>query len=105
LKRFELSRLGVRDIREIWAFISQHDFDAADRVVEDFYRTFGQLANTPGLGHSYLVVYKTQSRFASFGRLRPERCEDASQERLTPSAVAWVVEFPFPPARAALRPN
>jgi len=74
LKRFELSRRGLRDHREIWAFISQHSCDAADRVVEDFYRAFGQLADTPGLGHkrsdltsqnvlfwpvhSYLVVYK-----------------------------------------------
>jgi toxin ParE1/3/4 len=74
LKRFELSRRSLRDLREIWAFISQHSFDAADRVVEDFYRAFGQLADTPGLGHkrndltsqnvlfwpvhSYLVVCK-----------------------------------------------
>jgi plasmid stabilization system protein ParE len=74
LKRFELSRLGFRDLREIWAFIAKDSFDAADRVVEDFYRAFGQLADTPGLGHkrndltsqnvlfwavhSYLVVYK-----------------------------------------------
>jgi toxin ParE1/3/4 len=74
LKRFELSRRGLRDLWEIWEFISQHSFDAADRVVEDFYRAFGQLADMPGLGHerkdltsqnvlfwpvhSYLVVYK-----------------------------------------------
>lgn len=74
MKRFEIARRGLRDLQEIWEFISLNSFDIADQVLEDFYRAFGQLADMPGLGHkrndlttqnvlfwpvhSYLVVYK-----------------------------------------------
>jgi len=64
VKQFDVSRRALRDLREIWEFISEDSFNAADRVLEDFYRAFGQLAETPGMGHSradlihsYLVIY------------------------------------------------
>jgi toxin ParE1/3/4 len=52
VKQFDVSRRALRDLREIWEFISEDSFDAADRVLEDFYRAFRQLAETPGMGHS-----------------------------------------------------
>lgn len=74
MRQFEVSRRALRDLTEIWDFISEDSFDAADRVLDDFYRAFGLLAETPGIGHSredltqrsvlfwrvhsYLVVYK-----------------------------------------------
>jgi toxin ParE1/3/4 len=74
VKRFEVSRRSLRDLQEIWEFISADSFDAADRVLEDFYRAFARLAGTPGMGHkredlthrdvrfwrvhSYLVIYR-----------------------------------------------
>lgn len=74
MNRFELARRALGDLREIWEFVSQDNFAAADRVLEDFHRTFGQLASMPRMGHkredltgrdvlfwplhSYLIVYK-----------------------------------------------
>jgi toxin ParE1/3/4 len=75
VNRFELARRAVRDIQDIWEFVSEDSFTAADRLLEEFYRTFGQRAETPGMGHkredlthrnvlfwalhSYLIVYRT----------------------------------------------
>ncbi len=74
MKRFELARRALRDLQEIWEFISQDSFDAADAVLEDFDRAFHQLVEMPGMGHkrqdlthrdvlfwplhSYLVIYR-----------------------------------------------
>ena len=73
MKQFELARRALRDLQEIWEFISEDSFDAADRVLEDLDRAFHQLAKMPGMGHyrrdltqrdvlfwpvhSYLVIY------------------------------------------------
>ena len=73
MKRFTLGRRALLDLKEIWEHISKDSFDIADRVLEDFYRAFGQLADAPGIGHrrtdltsrnirfwpvhSYLVIY------------------------------------------------
>lgn len=78
MRRFDLTPEAIADLREIWQFISQHSVNAADRVLEDLYRTFGRLATTPGMGHkrddltrrdvrfwplySYLVIYQPISR-------------------------------------------
>jgi plasmid stabilization system protein ParE len=74
VKRVELTPEAIGDLQEIWEFISEDSFDAADRVLEDFYSAFGQLAEIPGMGHrrkdltkqdvlfwpvhSYLVIYR-----------------------------------------------
>jgi toxin ParE1/3/4 len=74
MNRFEVSRRAFRDLQEIWEFISRDSPDQADGVLQDFYRAFAELANTPGLGHkredltsravlfwrvqSYLVIYR-----------------------------------------------
>jgi toxin ParE1/3/4 len=78
LRQFDLTPEAIADLREIWRFISHDNVDAADRVLEDLYRTFGRLATTPGMGHkredltrrdvrfwpiySYLVIYRPSSR-------------------------------------------
>jgi plasmid stabilization system protein ParE len=74
VKQFRLARRALGDLQEIWDFISEDSLDAADRVMEDFYKAFGRLAETPGMGHkrgdltnrdvlfwpvySYLIVYR-----------------------------------------------
>lgn len=73
MKRYELAQHALGDIQEIWEFISEDSFDAADRVLDEFYHAFSQLAEMPGMGHkradltsrdvlfwpvrSYLVIY------------------------------------------------
>lgn len=74
MRRFEVSRRALRDLKDIWEFISEDSFDAADSLVENFYRAFSEVAQMPGMGHkredlthwdvlfwrvhSYLVVYR-----------------------------------------------
>ncbi len=78
MRQFNLTPEAIADLLEIWQFISQDSFDAADLVVNDFYQSFGRLSATPGMGHkredltrrdvrfwpiySYLVVYQRSSR-------------------------------------------
>jgi plasmid stabilization system protein ParE len=72
--KFELAKRALNDLQSIWHFVSEDSFDAADRLLEDFYGAFEQLAEMPGIGHkrqdlterdvlfwrlhSYLIVYK-----------------------------------------------
>lgn len=74
MKRFELARRALEDLREIWEFVSVDSFDSADRLLEEFYREFQRLAEMPRIGHkredltarevlfwalhSYLIIYK-----------------------------------------------
>ncbi len=74
MSQFELGRRAAGDLREIWEFIAEESYIAADRVLEEFYATFRRLAEMPGMGHkrqdlthrdvlfwtlySYLIVYK-----------------------------------------------
>jgi toxin ParE1/3/4 len=74
VNQFELARRALGDLQEIWDFVSEDNFTAADRLLEEVYRTFGQLAEVPGMGHkredlthrnvlfwtlhSYLIVYR-----------------------------------------------
>jgi plasmid stabilization system protein ParE len=78
LKRFVLTQEARGDLQEIWDFIAQDSAESADRVLEAFYRAFGQIAGMPGMGHrredltkqdvlfwpvhSYLVVYRAESK-------------------------------------------
>ena len=73
MKKFELAQHALGDLQDIWEYISEESFDAADRVLEDLFSAFGQLTDSPGMGHkredlttrevlfwpvhSYLVVY------------------------------------------------
>ena len=74
MKRFELAQRAHRDIQDIWEYICEDSFDAADRVLEDLFGACARLAESPGIGHrrpdlttrevlfwtvrSYLIVYR-----------------------------------------------
>jgi plasmid stabilization system protein ParE len=74
VKKFELARRALVDLREIWEFASQHSFAVADYLLEELYQQFQKLAEMPGIGHrrpdltgqdvlfsavhSYLIIYK-----------------------------------------------
>ena len=51
MNRFEISEEALSDMREIWNYISENSFDAADRIFDEFYAAFASLARMPGLGH------------------------------------------------------
>jgi len=40
VKQFKLGRRALRDLQDIWEYLSNDSFDAADRVLEDFHRAF-----------------------------------------------------------------
>lgn len=77
MKRFVLSPEACADLQDIWEFIAEDSCEAADRVLEAFYRAFSQLAAMPGMGHdredltkkdvlfwpvhSYLLIYRRES--------------------------------------------
>ncbi len=77
MKKFELARRALQDLQQIWEYVSEESFTAADRLLEEFYRTFQRLAETPGLGHkrsdltqrpvlflalhSYLIIYRNST--------------------------------------------
>lgn len=52
MKKFELARRALGDLQEIWEFVSEESFDAADHLLEEFYLAFERLAEMPGIGHS-----------------------------------------------------
>jgi toxin ParE1/3/4 len=51
VSQFELGRRAAGDLREIWEFVAEDSLIAADRLLEEFYRTFRKLAEMPGMGH------------------------------------------------------
>jgi len=77
VKKFELAGRALGDLQDIWEFVSQDSFDAADRLLDEFHRAFDQLAEMPGMGHkrqdltnrevlfwpvhSYLITYQPSS--------------------------------------------
>jgi plasmid stabilization system protein ParE len=74
VKTFELTKRALADLQSIWAFVSDDSFDVADRLLDDFYGAFNELAAMPRIGHkrddltqrnvlfwrlhSYLIIYK-----------------------------------------------
>ena len=74
---FKLSPEALRDIEEIWEFISNDNLDAADRVRDEIFSACDKLADVPGMGHlrtdlaqeplrfwpvySYLIIYRPDS--------------------------------------------
>jgi toxin ParE1/3/4 len=77
VRKFELARRALGDLQDIWEFVSEDSFGAADRLLDEFYRAFDQLAEMPGMGHrrqdltnrdvlfwpvhSYLITYQPSS--------------------------------------------
>ena len=99
MKKFELARRALRDLEEIWEFVSQDSFAVADRLLEEFYEAFGKLAAMPGMGAS-TTIPRRQRRIvlgASFlsghlqglkaasncaNRSRKAGCEEAAGESI-----------------------
>ena len=40
MSQFELARRALGDLQEIWDFVAEDSFTAADRLIEDFYGAF-----------------------------------------------------------------
>ena len=78
MARYQLTRRAGIDLQQIWNHIAEDNFDAADRLRDEFRSVFERLAEFPYIGHvredivdashrfssvrSYLVVYRPEPR-------------------------------------------
>ncbi|MBK9168919.1 MAG: type II toxin-antitoxin system RelE/ParE family toxin [Bryobacterales bacterium] len=67
MKQFKLARRALQDLREIWEFVSQDSFDAADRLLEEFYREFQRLAEMPERLRKLLPIMGDHCDLQEFG--------------------------------------
>lgn len=51
MNRFVLHPEAYTDIDELWEYIASDSLDAADRVIQEIYRTIDSLVTFPGQGH------------------------------------------------------
>ena len=63
MARYVLSPEALRDIQGIWDYIAIDSPDAADRVVDELFEAFEQLAARPGLGHTRRDLTRRDVRF------------------------------------------
>jgi plasmid stabilization system protein ParE len=77
---FIIAPAARSDLDEIWEYyaIEVKNPDAADRIIDDVFKGFHKLAETPGMGHfrsdlaaeplrfwrvrSYLIIYRSEKR-------------------------------------------
>jgi len=75
MSAYVLSPEALQDLQDVWDFIAADNAAAADKLEEEFFKAFEQLARRPGMGHtrsdlserdirfwlvgSYLVVYRS----------------------------------------------
>ena len=76
MSAYILSPDALQDLQDIWDFVALDNADAADRLEDDFFNSFENLARQPRMGHtrrdlterdvrfwptgSYLIVYRVQ---------------------------------------------
>jgi plasmid stabilization system protein ParE len=77
MRRFVLTAAAEQDLFDLWDYLAQDDFDAADRVTNEISRAIERLVEMPGMGHvrndladelirfwpvrSYLIIYRPES--------------------------------------------
>ena len=52
MNRYAVGERAIADMDEIWAYIAQHNLDAADRQISRFFDRFEQLGRQPEIGES-----------------------------------------------------
>jgi len=53
MSAFVLHPEAYADLDEIWEYIADHNLGAADRVLEEIFRTIRSLADFPHQGHKH----------------------------------------------------
>jgi plasmid stabilization system protein ParE len=98
VKKFELARRALVDLREIWEFASQHSFAVADYLLEEFYQQFQKLAEMPGIGHRRPGLTGQDVLFSAVHLLMAassylDRLLDPLTEAFTPKVAAAILEL------------
>ena len=60
---FQLTRRAETDLLQIWNYIAIDNFEAADRVLDEFQLAFERLAEMPYLGHVREEILDESHRF------------------------------------------
>ncbi len=76
MSEYFLGRAAERDLEQLWDYIAKDSVAAADRLIEEFFKTFDMLARNPRIGHkrqgltnhpvlfwpvgNYLVIYRSK---------------------------------------------
>jgi len=58
-----LSPEALQDLQNIWDFIAVDNVDAADKLQDEFFDAFEELARHPGMGHKRADLTKRDVRF------------------------------------------
>ena len=77
MKSCVVTSRAIRDLNQIWDYLSQDSIETANRVLTTIENAFSKLAKSPGIGHfredladqrykfflvySYLIVYRFQA--------------------------------------------
>ena len=48
--KYEISELAATDLKEAWAYIAEHSFESADRLLDELTQKFQLLADNPTIG-------------------------------------------------------
>ena len=65
MRRFVLTAAAEQDLFDLWDYIAQDDFDAADRITNEIYRAIERLVEMPGMGHVRKDLAEEPIRFYS----------------------------------------
>jgi plasmid stabilization system protein ParE len=58
---------AVQDLEDVWDFIAADNVGAADRLQDEFFEAFEELARHPGLGHTRRDLTDKDVRFWPVG--------------------------------------
>ena len=62
-KSYKTTELGVADLKEIWEYIAELNYEAADRTINKLSQKFDLLAKNPQLGKSQTITSSTSAVF------------------------------------------
>jgi toxin ParE1/3/4 len=84
MAQYHLSRDAKTDLLEIWTYIAEDSFKAADKLLDKFEKTFETLSQFPGMGRSrdellqgirsipqgnYIIFYKLTNKGVEIHRV------------------------------------
>jgi plasmid stabilization system protein ParE len=52
MRRFILAEEAVQDLEDIWEYIAEDSFEAADRFINKLHDHIRKIAQNPGIGHT-----------------------------------------------------
>jgi|SRR5579863_1374609 len=67
MSAYVISPDALNDLQDIWDFIAADNVRAADKLQDEFFEAFDELARRPGVGHTRHDLTKREVRFWPLG--------------------------------------